>query len=152
MLRAVPPDFFADLEADFRVDVAMLLRRNGRVLAAWSRTPLSWEVVSIMAATMVGSLETMLEALRSVSPQQMSVVAGGNRFLLQKVEPQALLVLVAKEAVPESHLRDALRRLLARMPPPQGPPARQVTLGPSVREPRGVEWPSRRGERPTKNP
>ena len=147
--RAVSPDFFSDLEADSQIDVAILLRRNGRVLAAWSRSPVQWEVVSIMAATMVGSLETMLETLRSMSPPAMTVVAGGNRILLQKHEPQSLLVLVAREAVPESHLRDTARRLLARIPAP-GPP-RQVTLGPSVREPRGVEWPSRGGDRPTKN-
>ena len=151
LLRAVPPDFFAELQEDPRIDVALLLRRNGRVLAAWSRTSVSWEVVSIMAATMVGSLETMLETLRSVSPPSISVVAGGNRLLLQKVEPQSLLVLIARESVPESHLRETARRLLTRVPAaPEAP--RQVTLGPSVREPRGVPWPARRGERPTKNP
>lgn len=148
--RAVPPDFFAEVQADPRVDTAMLLRRNGRVLAAWSRSPVSWEVVSIMAATMVGSLETMLETLGSASPRAMSVVAGGSRLFLQKVEPQALLVLVARETVPDSHLREAARRLLARVPSAPSPP-RQVTLGPSVHEPRGVERPSRRGETPTKN-
>ncbi len=151
-LRAVPPDFFAELQGDSRVDVGMLLRRNGRVLAAWSRSPVSWEVVSIMAATMVGSLETMLETLRSVSPQSMTVLAGGNRFFFQKVEPQALLVLVARDGVSEVHLQELARRLLGRLPRPEEPPARQVTLGPSVREPRGVEWPPRRADRPTKNP
>lgn len=132
-LRAVPPDFFADLATNGRMDTAMLLKRNGRLLAAWSHAPVSWEVVSIMAATTLGSLETMLETLRSPSPQIVSVVAGGNRILIQKVEPQAILVLIAKEIVGESYLLDAARRLLARLPPPVSNSApRRVTLGPSA--------------------
>lgn len=137
-VRGVPPDFFSELEADGKVETAMFLKRNGRVLAAWARTPVSWEVVSIMAATTLGSLETMLETLRSPAPQTVSVVAGGQRIHILKVEPQAVLVLIAKEFVPESHLRDTARRLAARIPAPRAVPPR-VTLGPSVREPRGVE-------------
>jgi predicted regulator of Ras-like GTPase activity (Roadblock/LC7/MglB family) len=132
-LRAVPPDFFSDLAVNGRVDTAMLLKRNGRLLAAWSHTPVSWEVVSIMAATTLGSLETMLETLRSPSPQSVSVVAGGNRMLIQKVEPQAILVLIAKESVPEVHLREIARKLLSRLPAsPSGDTPRRVTLGPSA--------------------
>ncbi len=138
-LRAVPQDFFAELQANGRIETAMLLKRNGRVLAAWARAPVSWEVISIMAATTLGSLETMLETLRSPSPQTVSLVAGGNRVLFQKVEPQAVLVLIAKEVVTDAHLRDVARRLLSRIPPQTSLPLRQVTLGPSLREPRGVE-------------
>ncbi len=137
-VRGVPPDFFAELEADGKIETAMFLRRNGRVLAAWARTPVSWEVVSIMAATTLGSLETMLETLRSPAPQTVSVVAGGQRIHILKVEPQAVLVLIAKEFVPESHLRDTARRLAARIPSPR-PAQPRVTLGPSVREPRGID-------------
>ncbi len=137
-LRAVPTDFFTDFQSNGKIETAMLLKRNGRVLAAWSRAPVSWEIVSIMAATTLGSLETMLETLRSPSPQIVCLTAGGNRMLFQKVEPQAVLVLIAKDAVPESHLRETAKRLLSKIPPPVAQ-ARQVTLGPSFHEPRGVE-------------
>lgn len=150
-LRSIPADFFADLQANDRIDTGMLLKRNGRVLAAWSRNPVSWEVVSIMAATMVGSLETMLETLRSPAPQAIAVVASGNRMLIVKVEPQALLVLVAREGVLEVHLREAARRLLAKIPPQTAAAPRQVTLGPSLREPRGVESRGSLAESRTKN-
>lgn len=136
-VRGVPSDFFVDLESDGRIDTAMFLKRNGRVLAAWARAPVSWEVVSIMAATTLGSLETMLETLRCPAPQSVSVVASGNRILLQRVEPQAVLVLMARDHVPEDYLRAAMRRLVAKIPPAKAPPER-VTLGPSFREPRGV--------------
>lgn len=138
-LRFVPPDFFAEFQSAGKIETAMLLKRNGRVLAAWARAPVSWEVVSIMAATTLGSLETMLETLRCPSPQSVALSAGGNRIYIQKMEPQAMLVLIAKESVTEAYLRESARRLLARLPsqPPSGP--RSVTLGPSIRETRGVE-------------
>ncbi len=138
-LRSVPPDFFEEFQANDKIETAMLLKRNGRVLAAWARTPVSWEVVSIMAATTLGSLETMLETLRSPSPHTVSLVAGGNRILFQKVEPQAMLVLIAKETVPETYLRDSARRLVARIPAQGASAPRSVTLGPSIRETRGIE-------------
>ena len=135
----MPPDFFAEVQANGRIETAMLLKRNGRVLAAWARAPVSWEVISIMAATALGSLETMLETLRSPSPHTVTLVAGGNRIFFQKVEPQAVLVLIGKEVVTDAYLRDVAKRLLSKIPPATNPPLRQVTLGPSVREPRGVE-------------
>jgi len=132
-LRAVPPDFFADLAPNGKVDTALMIKRNGRLLAAWSHAPVSWEVLSIMAATTLGSLETLLETLRSPSPQTVAVVAGGNRILIQKVEPQGVLVLIAREAVTEAALRDIARRLLDRLPPPASAVVgRKVTLGPSA--------------------
>lgn len=132
-LRSVPPNFFEELAGNMPVEIAMLLRRNGRLLAAWSRAPVAWDVISIMAATTVGSLETMLETLRSPSPQVMGVVAGGNRFYIEKIEPQALLVLVAKDSVPEAHLRDTARRLLSRLAESAArSPPRRVTLGPNA--------------------
>ncbi len=139
-LRFVPPDFFAEVQADGRIETAMLLKRNGRVLAAWADAPVSWDVLSIMAATALGSLETMLETLRAPSPQTLSLVASGKRMLLVKVEPQAFLLLIAREAVPDAPLRDLARRLLAKIPQPQAASPRQVTLGPSLHEPRGVDF------------
>lgn len=131
-LRAVPADFFAELVSNGKIETAMLLKRNGRMLAAWARAPVSWDVLSIMAATTLGSLETMLETLRLPSSQTMTVVAGGSRFYIQKVEPQGLLVLVAKEAVTEAYLRDTARRLLAKLPAsPNSEATRRVTLGPN---------------------
>lgn len=130
-LRSVPADFFSDLVGDAGIEAAMLLKRNGRMLAAWSRAPVSWDVVSIMAATTVGSLETMLETLRSPSPQSLSIVAAGNRIYIQKVEPQGLLVFVAKENVAELHLKDTARRLLRKLPSPPET-QRRVTLGPNT--------------------
>lgn len=133
-LRAVPADFFADLVSNDRIEAAMLLKRNGRMLAGWARSPVSWDIVSIMAATTLGSLETMLETLRSPSPQILTIAGGGSRIHIQKLEPQGILVLVAKEAVTDGYLRETARRILAKLPSPPVPePGRRVTLGPNFR-------------------
>jgi predicted regulator of Ras-like GTPase activity (Roadblock/LC7/MglB family) len=133
-LRTVPADFFADFVSRVKIDAAMLLRRNGRMLAAWSKAPVSWDVLAIMAATALGSMDTMLETLGSPNGQGMSVVASGYRFLFQKIEAQGLLVLIAKEVVPDSYLRETAKQLLRRLRASQhGEPPRIVTLGPNVR-------------------
>ncbi len=133
-LRTVPADFFADLVSKVKIDAAMLLRRNGRILAAWSKTPVSWEVLSIMAATALGSVDTMLETLGTPSAQGMIVVAGGKRILFQKVDPQGLLVLAAWEVVPDAYLRETAKQLLRKLRSVQeSAPPRISTLGPNVR-------------------
>ncbi len=133
-LRAVPPDFFADLVSKVKIEAAMLLRRNGRMLAAWSKTPLSWDVLSIMAATALGSVDTMMETLGSPAAQGMTLLAGGKRVLFQKVDSQGLLVLVAWEVVPDSYLRETARQLVRKLRAAhhEAPP-RIATLGPNVR-------------------
>ena len=133
-LRNLPSDFFSDLSAGDRIECALLLKRNGRLLASWARDPVSLEVVTIMAATTVGSLETMMESLRAPSLQTIEIVASGMRLFVQKVEPQSVLVLMAKEAVPDAALRDAARALLAKLPPASnGTTPRRVSYGSSSR-------------------
>ena len=148
----MPPDFFAGLEADASLDRALLLKRNGRMLAAWSRASVAWDVVAIMAATLLGSVETMLETLGSPSPRSVALTAGGHRILLHTVEPREVLLLVAKDAVPEAHLREVAGRLLAKIEALSAASSRQVTLGPSVHEPRGVPGRAGRVESRPKNP
>ncbi len=133
-LRAVPPDFFSHLQTEGRIETALLLKRNGRLLAAWSKAAVAWEVLSIMAATALGSLDTMLETLHAPSLKTVTLTTAGNRIFLQKVEPQAVLVLVAKETVSEAVMKDLARRILDRLPSPANPePPRRVTLGPNLR-------------------
>lgn len=133
-LRAVPADFFADLVSNAKIDAAMLLKRNGRMLAAWGRTPLSWDVLSIMAATALGSMDTMLETLGSPTAQGMTLLAGGKRILFQKVDSQGLLVLIAWEVVSDAYLRETARQLMRKLRAShQDTPPRIATLGPNVR-------------------
>jgi len=114
----VPPDFFASIEMAGPLEAAILLKRNGQSLAAWTKRPISLEVITVMAATMLGSLETLVETLGESTPESLSITTGKTRMFFQKLEPAAALVLVAHASVSETQLRDTARRLVSRLPPP----------------------------------
>ncbi|HLE55186.1 MAG TPA: roadblock/LC7 domain-containing protein [Thermoplasmata archaeon] len=114
----VPPDFFASIETTGPLEAAILLKRNGQSLAAWTKRSIPLEVITVMAATMLGSLETLVETLGESTPESLSITTGKTRIFLQKLEPAAALVLVAHASVSETQLRDTARRLVSRLPPP----------------------------------
>ncbi|TLZ61611.1 MAG: hypothetical protein E6K16_06045, partial [Methanobacteriota archaeon] len=71
------------------------MRRTGTILGAWTKGDISREIVSVMAATMLGSIETMSEALGCPSPERVVVETERCRMLAEKFEPHGVLVLVA---------------------------------------------------------
>ncbi len=117
------------------LEAAFVVRRTGAVLASWARTSVEAEVASVMAATLIGSIETLTEALRCPSPDRVVVETDTCRMLATRVEPQALLVLVAKCGVGRDVLQREASRVLprvtealrgnggnaGRMPPPPPP-------------------------------
>jgi predicted regulator of Ras-like GTPase activity (Roadblock/LC7/MglB family) len=127
-LEAPPGDFFAGIDTEEPLDAAVLLKRNGQILAAWTRNAVPLDVITVMAATTLGSLETLMETLGAAAPQSFSVVGGDSRMLLQKVEPAAALLLVAPAKVSETYLRERARRLLAKLPPPLPNRAKPVVV------------------------
>src|SRR5437867_12941364 len=95
MLERAGPAIFSTIQPDAGIEVALLMRRTGTVLAAWTRDGVPQEVVSVMAATMLGSIETMSEALGCPSPERVVVETERCRMLAEKFEPHGVLVLVA---------------------------------------------------------
>src|SRR3989454_8369133 len=77
------------------IEVALLMRRTGTILGAWTKGDISREIVSVMAATMLGSIETMSEALGCPSPERVAVETERCRILAEKFEPHGVLGLVA---------------------------------------------------------
>lgn len=123
----LPPEFFASIDSAEPLEAAILLKRNGQSLGAWTKRPIPMDVITVMAATMLGSLETLVETLGESTPESLSLTTGKTRIYLQKLEPQAALVLVAPASVSEAQLRDTARRLVSRLPPislPTRPPSR----------------------------
>ena len=101
------------------VDVVMLLKRTGVVIAAWTRNEVIQEVVSVMAATMIGSVETLLEALEGERPPSIDIEAGGQRIHVSRADHQSVIVLVAPVSVSSEALReesDRLASVLSRIP------------------------------------
>ena len=99
------------VDLDGPVDVVMLLKRTGVVLAAWTRNDVPQDVVSVMAATMIGSVETLLEALEGERPPSIDIEAGGQRIHVSRADHQSVIVLVAPVSVSSEVLREESNRL-----------------------------------------
>lgn len=122
----LPPDFFAAFDPLGPLEAAVVFRRNGRVLASWIKNPAAVEVVSVMSATLMGSVDTLLETLRDPGSSLMVIVAERRKIVLQKVEPSSAIVLIAPSDASEAWLREVLGRIMARLP---SPPANRSTRG-----------------------
>lgn len=98
------------------LDAALLLKRTGVVLAAWTRDEVPEEVASVMAATLAGSVEMIAEALGGPSPSSFTVDMASRHLLAVRVDPHRLLVLVGSPAHSDA-LRAAADRILSALGP-----------------------------------
>lgn len=89
----------------------LLLKRTGALTACWTRNGVSAEVVSVMAATLYGSVETMVSALGGPAPSTVFIETDLRHMLLSRVDVQNVLLLVAPRSVSRSVLRRELRRI-----------------------------------------
>jgi len=97
------------------IEVALLIRRTGTILGAWTKGDIPREIVSVMAATMLGSIETMSEALGCPSPDRAMIETESCRMLAEKFEPQGVLILVASNEMPAEALQRVSRQMLQRL-------------------------------------
>ena len=105
--------FLSAIDLDGPADVVMLLKRTGVLLAGWTRSGVVQEVISVMAATMIGSVDTLLEALDGRSPPSMDLEAGGHRLLASRADTQCALVLISAASVSRNTLREESDRLVS---------------------------------------
>lgn len=68
-----------------------------------------------MTATLLGSVEMIVQALGGPSPDSALVDVAGRRILATKVDSQLALVLVSVRGVSDSFLRQEARRLIAKI-------------------------------------
>lgn len=117
MVRAEdsPYDIFSEIDLLGSIESVILLRRTGVILAAWSRNTIPQEVIAVMTATMVGSIETMLEAAGMPTPQSIIVRTDGNVILAHRVGARDILALIAPKQAREEYLRIVARRILAKV-------------------------------------
>ncbi len=112
VLESAPSALFSHLDPSGPLEAALLLRRTGSVIASWTRADVPSEVVSVMAATMLGSIETMGEALGCPSPAFVVVETDRCQLVATKVEPLALLVLIAHRDAGKDVLQRTTREIL----------------------------------------
>ncbi len=106
---------FADAGFDGTLEAAFLLKRTGIALASWTRAPVPQEVISVMAATMWGSLDTMVRTLGGEGPRSALFEVEGRRILAMLVEPNWTLLLVAPRAVGKRRLRHEAQTIVERI-------------------------------------
>jgi predicted regulator of Ras-like GTPase activity (Roadblock/LC7/MglB family) len=99
------------------LEAVLLITRTGAQLGAWTRNSVPVDVLSVMAATLVGSIETLMTALGASSPRDISLMIDGRRVFLSKVNAQVVLVIVAAAGMTEVALRAAVRQIVKSLPP-----------------------------------
>ena len=72
-------------------------------------------IVTVMTATMMGSIDTMAEALDYPVPQTVLVETDQCRMFATRVDPKATLVLITPKTVGEGYLRYSARQILAKL-------------------------------------
>ena len=73
------------------------------------------DVVSVMAATMLASVDTIVEALGGPSSRSISVMSGDRQIVATKLGSQAFLFVVAPRTVSQRYVRKAVRELAGRL-------------------------------------
>jgi predicted regulator of Ras-like GTPase activity (Roadblock/LC7/MglB family) len=107
--------FLSAVDTDLGLDAVLFLRRTGLVLASWTREGIRLDIVSVMAATMLASIDTIVETLGGSAPKSVSVDSGQHRMVATKVNSKAFLVVVAPKRVSQRIVRQATRDLLAHL-------------------------------------
>ena len=101
------------VDPDGPLDAVLLLRQTGVLVAGWTRTPVAHEVLTVMAATMFASVQTIAETLGDASPSTIVVETESRRLLATKFGTDEL-ILVAPKSATEGLLRQVARRIVRR--------------------------------------
>jgi len=112
-----PIDLSSVAESREPLEVVLLITRTGAQLGAWTRNAVPLDVLSVMAATLIGSIETLMTALGASSPRDISLMIDGRRVFVSKVNAQVVLVIVAAGGMTEVALRASVRQIVKSLPP-----------------------------------
>src|SRR5437660_9022822 len=107
--------FLSGIDTDLGLDAALFVRRTGLVLASWMREGIRLDVVSVMAATMLASVDTIIESVGGPTPDVISVDTDAHQILATKVNSRAFLVVIAPKKVSRAVVRKTMRGLNARL-------------------------------------
>src|SRR5207247_9002182 len=68
--------FLSAIDPERGIDAALLLRRTGLVLASWTREGIRLDVVRVMAAAMLRTIDTNTETLGGSASESVAVEGG----------------------------------------------------------------------------
>ncbi len=84
-------------------------------IATWTRDPVPEEVISVMAATMLGSIETIAGVFGWPRVASIEIETEQHRMLVRQVNSSAFLVIMSPTSTRPSVLRKEARRIAARI-------------------------------------
>ena len=108
-------DFLSAVNPDGTFDAALLMRPTGSIVAGWMRESDRCEVVGVMTATLLASINMIAESVGCRAPTTVSVRCEESQLLATKVDDNAILVLIAPADTREAHLRRKTRHIVARL-------------------------------------
>ena len=112
-----PIDLASLVQPNDPLEAVVLFTRTGRLLAAWTRNEVPLEVLTVMAATLIGSIETMSTALGVESPREIALLVDSRRVLGLKLNPNVAILVVASARTSDVALRSVTERIVRRLPP-----------------------------------
>ena len=107
--------FLSAIDTERGLDAVLFVRRTGLVLASWTREGTRLDVVSVMAATMLASVDTIIESIGGPTPEEISVDTESHQIVATKVNSRAFLVVIAPKRVSRAIVRKTMRELIAHL-------------------------------------
>src|SRR3989475_12675477 len=107
--------FLSAIDTERGLDAVLFVRRTGLVLASWTREGTRLDVVSVMAATMLASVDTIIESIGGPTPEEISVDTESHQIVATKVNSRAFLVVIAPKRVNRAIVRKTIRELIAHL-------------------------------------
>src|SRR5256886_16956498 len=89
--------FLSAIDTERGLDAVLFVRRTGLVLASWTREGTRLDVVSVMAATMLASVDTIIESIGGSTAGGSSGDTESHQISATKVKARAVLVVIAPE-------------------------------------------------------
>jgi predicted regulator of Ras-like GTPase activity (Roadblock/LC7/MglB family) len=99
------------------LEAVVLFTRTGKMLAAWTRNEVPLEVLTVMAATLIGSIETLSTAMGGASPREITLLIDTRRVLGLKLSADVAILVVASGQMSDVALRSIAERIVRRLPP-----------------------------------
>lgn len=121
------PALSAILGLDEPLKAALIIKRTGAVVAGWIQDGANENVVAVMSATLLGSLDTLVETLGGRPPKAATIDTDDCRLMAVRVDSQTALVLVASRQASDTFLRHIGRQVLqaTRLAPPRNSASRK---------------------------
>ncbi len=116
-MGATLQDIFSSATLDASLEAAFLLKPTGILVAGWTRSDVPHDVISVMAATMWGSLDTITRTLGGASARSVMVEADPVRIHALQVPPNWTLLLVGPLSMGRRRLHREALRILDLLPP-----------------------------------